>query len=402
MPTRPPSIAFLSVDFLGNKSYSINYYIGMLLSYAQDHVPDGPDGKYTIYSHRGSDGITYTFDEIMRDYRIEHYPPVQVKQLNAYELEPGVLEEIAGHDLILCTIYFWGDALEELRRRNPRARILYWVPSILGHEHVITKQTRWYQYDLSLESQRKAVAAADHVMFNSESDRTHGHRYFAKLLRDSSAVYPIPLVHEQPRPRPVPDRDGHGIVFGTAGRWEYRKGFQFVVEAFFRYYAEHGHGRLRIMSQMLQSNFDLELVMELGTVRKFKHLHAQGAIELTDWSNQRSVYTDFLQGCDVMVLPSLYDPFNIIGYDCLNLEIPLILSTFCGVEEVIDEGPYLHKVNPMDIGSLHDSMVQLAETIRRRPGERPGYQIKHSWEGAMAKTFQIHDRTVRAVESTHT
>jgi glycosyltransferase involved in cell wall biosynthesis len=384
-----PSIAFLSVDFLGNKSYSINYYIGMLLHYAAAH---GPEGKYTLYSHKGSDGPSYTFEEIMRDYRIDSYPPVEVKQLNAYEPGAKVLDEIAGHDLIVCTIYFWGDALEELRRRNPHARILYWVPSVLWHEYIIVKQTKWYQYDLSLESQRKAVAAADHVMFNSESDRLNGLRYFGKLVRDSSAAFPIPLVSEQPRPRPIPDQDGKGIIFGTAGRWEYRKGFQFIIEAFFRYYAEHGTGRLRIMSQVSLIDSDPGVAMDPLTVRKLRYLQAQGAIELTDWSKERSVYTDFLQSCDVMVLPSLYDPFNIIGYDCLSLEIPLILSTFCGIEEVIDEGPFLHKINPLDLDSLYESMTQMEEMIRRHPGKQPGHQIKHTWAGVMQQTFELYNR----------
>ncbi len=392
----PRSIAFLSVDFLGNKSYSINYYIGMLLHYAKEHLPGG---RYTIYSHKGSEGPSYTFEEIMRDYRIESYPPVAVKQLDAYEPGADVLDEIAAHDLIVCTIYFWGDALTELRRRNPKARILYWMPSVLWHEHIIVKQTRWYQFDLSLSSQRRAVAAADHVMFNSESDRFHGLRYFGGLVSESSAVYPIPMVSEQPGPRPSPDPDGRGIVFGTAGRWEYRKGFQFVIEAFFRYYAENGRGKLRIMSQVFQADAELEVAMDPATVRKFKHLHARGAIEITDWSKERSVYIDFLRGCDIVVLPSLYDPFNIIGYDCLNLEIPLILSTFCGIEEVIDEGPYLHKVNPLDVEGLHGSMVQMADMVCRHPGERPGYRIKHGWEDAMKKTFQIYDRMMRPAEA---
>lgn len=386
-----PSIAFLTVDFLGNKSFSINYYIGMLLHFAKEYYPEG---QFTLYSHKGSEGPSYSFEEIMADYRIEGYPEVAVKQVDCYDPSPELLDEIAAHDLTVCTIYFWGDALEAMRRRKPQARVLYWLPSVLWHEYMIVKQTKWYKFDHSLESQRKTVAASDHVMFNSESDRFYGLRYFSNLISDSSSAFPIPLVTEQPKARPLAS-GGEEIVFGTAGRWEYRKGYQFIVEAFFRYYAEHGKGKLRIMSNAYSEDAELEVAMEQKTVRKFKYLEAQGAIELVDWSKERSTYINFLQNCDVMMLASLYDPFNIIGYDSLNLEIPLILSKFCGIEEVIDESPYLRKVNPLDVNNLFEVMQELGNTLSHHPDKFPEYQIKHSWHDMMHKTFEIYDQVIK-------
>ncbi|TQV80086.1 glycosyltransferase family 4 protein [Exilibacterium tricleocarpae] len=379
-------IAFLTVDFLGNKSFSINYYIGVLLSYCKSCFEGD---EFSIYTHKGSEGAEYTFEEIMADFRISDYPEdVKVVSTDCYDFSEAELQQLSDCDLIVSTIYFWGDVLEQLKTRYPGTQVIYWLPSILWHEYMIVKQSKWYKYDLALAEQKKSIENADHVIFNSASDAFYGERYFGSAIKRHSAIYPLPFVNEEPKIY-APAQAREKTVFGFAGRWEYRKGIQFLVESFFRYFAMHQNSQLRILSHIPEDE-ELDVVMEPQTVRKFKALSKIGAIEVLPWQKERKRYIDFLKGCDVMVLPSLYDPFNIIGYDCVALHVPLVLSRFCGIEEIVTECESLIKVNPLDVDELYLAMKTAAQAVKSGNDSLNLPRVSRSLDDVVAQTFDVY------------
>lgn len=95
----------------------------------------------------------------------------------------------------------------------------------------------------------------------------------------------------------------------------------------------------------------------------FKCLLEKGVINLAPWINKRTEYIDFVKReATVVVLPSLYDPFNIIAYDCAVNSIPMVLSNFCGVTEIINDFSKIERINPFDSTQIYHSMKKLIES----------------------------------------
>jgi len=354
---KPLSVAFLTQDFLGPQTFSINYYVAMVLHMLAEAAAPA---RVVVYSHRGSEYSPRSPREVLSDYAVgPGLLEVEAFTRDAFRFSDASF--LTEFDVVICTMYWWGDVLADLVSRRGRGapRIIYWLPSILMHEYVTNHHHAWPRMDLMFDLQKKCVQAADHVVFNSRADRERGYGYFGSTAHEKSSVtYPVSL------PCTVATTQHHvGLRrrFGFAGRWEYRKGAHLLVEAFFRRYCRHRSDTLVLFSDLLDHDFDPAVALDASAARKLEKLMAAGAVEMVRWRSSRNEYLQALAGCDVLAVPSLYDPFNMVAYDAIALGIPTVLSRFCGVEEIVAAAhPRVVKINPWDLDEFDAALEQMA------------------------------------------
>ena len=122
-----------------------------------------------------------------------------------------------------------------------------------------------------------------------------------------------------------------------------------------------------IRDSLYMENFD-RLFLSPDNAVKFKSLLDRGAISLTGWKRDRVEYISFIcEQCDTLVVPSLYDPFNIITYDAIQMGVPVVLSRFCGVNELLPEdcGRGV-RTNPYDAYDLFKSIEEMFLGLQHR------------------------------------
>ena len=140
-----------------------------------------------------------------------------------------------------------------------------------------------------------------------------------------------------------------------------------LVDSFFHCHTQYGM-ELHILSDYLyMENFD-RLFLSPDNAVKFKSLLDRGAISLTGWKRDRVEYISFIcEQCDTLVVPSLYDPFNIITYDAIQMGVPVVLSRFCGVNELLPEDcGRVVRTNPYDAYDLFKSIEEMFLGLQHR------------------------------------
>ena len=55
------------------------------------------------------------------------------------------------------------------------------------------------------------------------------------------------------------------------------------------------------------------------------------------------------------------------SYDCINNNIPLVISNFCGITELITEEMLVEKVNPFNHISIFEGVTKIVDRIRKNP-----------------------------------
>jgi UDP-glucose:(heptosyl)LPS alpha-1,3-glucosyltransferase len=68
----------------------------------------------------------------------------------------------------------------------------------------------------------------------------------------------------------------------------------------------------------------------------------------------------FYGAADAFALPTLYDPFPNAALEALACGLPLLVSTTCGVAELIDEGTNGYVRDALDIAGMTDALHRLA------------------------------------------
>jgi glycosyltransferase involved in cell wall biosynthesis len=257
---RPLSVAFLTQDFLGPRTHSINYYIARMIY--ELHTLNVLRNVYII-SHKGESYVDRSLHDVMSDHDVSLYP----KSIDAFTIDavgaqshPSLLHEV---DIIICTMYWWGGALHKIYPLVDRPKIIYWVPSLVMHEFVTQRQIPWPGIELQVSLQKKALFSADHLIFNSRADLGRALTYYPKLSASKcNVIYPVshPL-------HVCTDNTGcvnrNKDVIGYFGRWEARKGINFVVEAFCRRRIRNHNARLVVVSDYLDRELLDEFNVEL-------------------------------------------------------------------------------------------------------------------------------------------
>ena len=374
------SIACLTSDLLGGSSFSINYNMMLIIS----GILENFDIQcIDIFTHNINDGSDCSFTEIQNDFevflpkdRIRIFKEDAVDYLNS-------ADRVASYSVLFVQMYVWSEAVERAKQLNPDLKVISWIHSLLCQEYIANMQRKWIGYDNFLDMQKRLLDQADMVITDSQFDNVNAKRFHNNIIKKSKVIYPVSSI--------IPVKENFCDVSGIketssikllySGRWEYRKGVEQLIECFFRCYTEFGM-KLDILSD---SNYleDYENIFQSPSVkRKFESLCSCGAVRMIRWKRSRTEYIEYVKNnCDIAVIPSLYDPFNIIAYDCFCLGKPMVLSRFCGVEELIsDECDSVVKVNPFDVDDLYSGILELSHRIINQSSirvEKPDYLHKN-------------------------
>lgn len=347
-------IAFLTTDLLGNRAFSINFHLLLMLYVLRDILRDMH--VYIISSNINSEPV-FSFTQV----REQHTIPVPSFDMEVMVVDYRNVDEAArilsSCDTVFSEMYIWAPAILEAKKMNPNIKVLYWIHSLLVEEMICNRHSKWIGYNLFEKMQNDLINVADKIVLDSRYDCDLCDRFYNSHAK-SSIIYPVPL----PYLSKCKLHNTEKTIFYT-GRWEYRKGMEYLIRAFFKLYTEDPSVKLIMLSDMNYID-NFESVFYDNTVaHMFKWLMEKGVITLSPWINMRTEYIDFVKReATVVVLPSLYDPFNIIAYDCAVNSIPMVLSNFCGVTEIINDFSKIERINPFDSTQIYHSMKKLIES----------------------------------------
>ncbi|MCX8188106.1 MAG: glycosyltransferase family 4 protein [Nitrososphaeria archaeon] len=121
--------------------------------------------------------------------------------------------------------------------------------------------------------------------------------------------------------------------------------------------------------------------------------------------SDRVIFTGFLpddemikllKSTDVLVVPSIYEPFGIVALEGMAAGVPVIASDVDGLSEIIEHGVNGIKVFPRDPYSIYwgiDTILSnpsLAESIKRKA--RESINKRFSWEAIAEKTIEVYKK----------
>lgn len=142
-------------------------------------------------------------------------------------------------------------------------------------------------------------------------------------------------------------------VFLFLGSGFERKGLAPTLDAFARLRATHPHARLLVVGT------DRHAARYRARARA---LGVDGAVRFA--GGQREV-RPWLHAADVLVLPSLYDPFPNAALEALACGLPVVASDRTGVAELLDEASG-RVTDPLDVPAIARAMGELLEAPERR------------------------------------
>ncbi|WP_303011265.1 glycosyltransferase [uncultured Bacteroides sp.] len=359
------SIACLTADLLGGRSFSINYHLFTVINAI---LENDSVSSIHLYTTSINDCSSCSLIEIQADFHIR-FPQsrVFIHEMDSKDiLFAG--EALSGFDLLICEMFVWGDSVKYARSMRPSIKVIYCVHSILQQELIANAQNKWIGFDHFHRLQREMMGMADCLIFDSEMDREYASRFFPDIIRRSSVIYPV----SAPMQGLECTWDITKVSFSRfrllyAGRWEYRKGIEQLIDCFFHCHTQYGMELVVLSDYFYMENFD-RLFLSPDNAAKFKALLDRGAIRLIGWKRDRAEYISFICGqCDSLVVPSLYDPFNIVAYDAVQMGVPVVLSRFCGVSELIpDTYGRVVKANPYDGYDLFKSVEKMYRSLQER------------------------------------
>lgn len=154
------------------------------------------------------------------------------------------------------------------------------------------------------------------------------------LVRNGvSALGPLPFKDRNDSRKELGVAPGQKVVLFVGTGWE-RKGLRFAIRAVEQ--LRDPRVILLVAGKGNQRRYSSPLVRFLGPVRDINRVYA---------------------GADLLLAPSLYEPFSLAALEALSAGVPVITSKFSGISEVMTQGIHGGIVDkPFDIAALSESL----------------------------------------------
>ncbi len=101
---------------------------------------------------------------------------------------------------------------------------------------------------------------------------------------------------------------------------------------------------------------------------------------------------------DLLVLPSLFEPFGIVLLEAMAAGLPVVASRVGGIPEVVAEGETGLLVKPGDESELASALLRLAKDadLRRRLGERGRQRsASYAWEALVPRILRAYEEALQ-------
>ena len=172
-----------------------------------------------------------------------------------------------------------------------------------------------------------------------------------------------------------------------AGRLEYEKGVQTVLQALQRIRTQVGPTRFFVAGVGTYSQQLRQEVRRLGLQR---HVRFTGFLE------DRELRLHYA-AADVAVAPSIYEPFGLVAVEAMACGTPVVVGDTGGLREIVEGGSGLC-FTPEDAGGLADALIRvlsdddLADELAARGLAR--IRHRYDWGAVAAQTVDIYARAV--------
>ncbi|WP_026918277.1 glycosyltransferase family 4 protein [Gordonia shandongensis] len=131
-----------------------------------------------------------------------------------------------------------------------------------------------------------------------------------------------------------------------AGRLEYEKGVQDLLEALPRIRRAHPGTRLTVAGDGTQSDWLQQLSREFRVAT---------AVDFAGRQDHAGMLA-LMHRCDAIVLPSRYEPFGIVALEAAATGIPIVASNAGGLGEAVEDGRTGLSFDPTDVAGLTDAV----------------------------------------------
>jgi glycogen(starch) synthase len=336
------------------------------------------------------------FDEVLGGVRVVRVPAdpplVPMKDLLAWVMAfnhtlaraalrlvgPGEVDVLHAHDWLVAHAAAavkegLGVPLVATMHATEAGRHQGWLPSDLS------KAIHSIEWWLTYEARR--------VLTCSASMRQEVTRLF-ELPRDKVDVVPNGVDPRGLAARPARMAQPHVPTILYAGRLEYEKGVQTLLRALPRLKRRHPGLRLVVAGTGTYESAlrGLARTLRLGRTVDFAgHLNGPALAGL-------------LGRADVVVVPSIYEPFGMVALEAAVAGVPLVVSDVGGLREIVSDGVTGLRVTPEDVGELAEAVHRLlTDKVLARglaAAAREHAVSAHGWDALAALTATTYERAV--------
>lgn len=168
------------------------------------------------------------------------------------------------------------------------------------------------------------------------------------------------------------------------GRITSQKGVTYLIQAVPKILASHPDARFVIVGDG----------WELGTIKNMIYSMGLGEYVKTLGFLPDHTVKSLMKAADVMVVPSIYEPFGIVALEAMASGTPLVASDVGGLSELVEHGKTGLKIYPAN----PDSIAWGINTILSNPqwartmaqNALAIVKEKYSWEAIAAKTAELY------------
>lgn len=240
-------------------------------------------------------------------------------------------------------------------------------------------------------SQKNLLKVARKVICVSTADA----EYYAQLT-DPGRLTVIPNGIDMDSWRRLPKKSSFRTKYGISGplimavgRITWAKGFQKLIQA---------------SSVILKETHDAVVVIAgedfgyLSNLRQIaKRLNVYNSVIFTGpLSNQKlkELYVD----ADVVVIPSLYEPFGIVALEAMACGKPIVASCIGGLAEIVkheENGLLVDPKNPNKLANAITTVLQDEVLVKKMRYRNKGEVMKYSWDKIVTSIEDIYYRAIQ-------
>jgi glycosyltransferase involved in cell wall biosynthesis len=165
------------------------------------------------------------------------------------------------------------------------------------------------------------------------------------------------------------------VIAVTSGRFVEQKGHHFLIEAARQIVPEHPEVRFLWLGD--------------GPLRDrlTSRIKDAGLADLFIMPGMVDDVSSWLDACDLMIHPSIEEPFGIAILEGMRAGLPVVASRVGGIPEVVGEGTCALLAPPADSGRLAEAVSELLSSADERTHMgRAGYRL---WQEQFTLTLMI-------------
>ncbi|MDA4130895.1 MAG: glycosyltransferase family 4 protein [Thaumarchaeota archaeon] len=190
-------------------------------------------------------------------------------------------------------------------------------------------------------------------------------------------------------------RERHGVNPGEkvilfVGRLTEQKGCEFLIRAI-PFVARFSEVRLLIVGDGYLRG-ELELIAAKSG--------AAGKITFVGYLNDHDL-SELLLSSDVMVIPSIYEPFGVVALEAMAANLPIVASNIDGLAEIIRHEENGILVFPKDSSSIAWGISRILSdpknTQRLIDNARKDVEVRFSWDSVSKQTVQAYRDALKSV-----